>query len=71
MNATTAATSVDTVATVVCCTAATAATTKVATVATITTTRGWLTVTTDDCLTASPTGVADCTADAVSDSMIT
>ena len=39
--------------------------TKVATLATITTTDGWLTITTDDCLATSPTGVADCTADAV------
>ena len=55
----------DTVATVGCSTAATDATTKVATVATITTTGGWLTVTTDNCLSTSPNGVADCTAAAV------
>ena len=42
-------------ATAGCSTAATDATTVV----------GWLTVTTDDCLTTSPTGVADCIADAV------
>ena len=48
-----------------CPTAATAATTKVATVAPITIIGGWLTVTTDGCLTTTPTGAADCTADDV------
>ena len=43
----------------------TMATNKVATVATITTTGGWLTVTTDDCLTTSPIGAADYTIDDV------